>query len=148
MSAQIDFSPLIPLVNDLIEYVLVPVAGIAITVVSGFLVQFLVRHGLLKNQQQAALASQQISAMADRLVTYNAPKLEAMIPKTLIVPAPNQTIATLANYALAQAPVLLKQGGIDPTTTDGQAKLVRLITARIDAPPPAQAQTIIAAHAP
>lgn len=144
MATAIDFSPLVPVINDTIQYVIAPLAGIAITVVSGFLVQFLIRHGLLKNQQQAQIVQAQISALADRVVTYNAPKLAATLTddvRKLKVAAPSQTVATLANYAIAQAPDLLKKGGFDPTTTDGQAKIVRLITARLDATPPVPAPT-------
>lgn len=134
-SPTIDFSPLIPIINDLIQYVLAPVAGIAVTAASGFFVQFLLRHGALKNQQQAQIVSDRISGMADRLVTYNVEQLKEMVPSKLIVAVPNKTIETLANYAIAQAPDLLKKAGMNPTTKDGQDALVRLITARIDAPP-------------
>lgn len=133
----IDVSPLIPLVNDFIQYVIVPAAGLAITAASAALVQLMMRHGLLKNQQQAQIVADRISGLADRVVTYNAQKLEAMLPDKLIVNTPNHTVATLANYAIAQAPDLLSKGGMNPETADGQARLVRLITARLDAPPPA-----------
>ncbi len=50
--------------------------------------------------------------------------------------APNETVAKAANYAMAQAPDVLKKLGFDPDTKEGQEAIVRMIVARLTPTPP------------
>jgi hypothetical protein len=120
---QIDFTPLIPVVNGLIT----AVAGmltIATPVLIGYAVVWLRNHGIALKaaDQQAAIA--RVNATIANGLNFATTQADVGIKK----------IGKAANYVIAQSPELLKKVGMDPTTQEGQAALVRLVTAKDAAP--------------
>jgi hypothetical protein len=129
---QIDFTPLIPVVNGLIT----AVAGmltIATPVLIGYAVVWLRNHGIALKaaDQQAAIA--RVNATIANGLNFATTQADVGIKK-LNVQVDSEKIGKAANYVIAQSPELLKKVGMDPTTQEGQAALVRLVTAKDAAP--------------
>lgn len=142
-SAQsIDFSPLVPAVNGLIA-TLATVLIAATPFFAWYIVQWLRGHGV----KVSAEAQQKLGDILEKAAVkgFDYARVKSTIAvdaelNTLKIPVGNELVATAANYTLAQIPDTLKKLGIDPATPEGQAQLVRFLTARlIPTAPPANA---------
>jgi hypothetical protein len=136
----IDFSPLVPAINGLIQ----AVAGI-IVIATPVLVFYagiwLRNHGIASKQAALQTVSNRISATVQNGLKYSSTGADDGVNK-LTIPVSDPKVAAAANYAILQSPDLLKQGGIDVSTTEGQQALVRRVTAASAPPLPSAPPTL------
>lgn len=125
---QIDFSPLIPAINGLIQAG-AGVLALATPVLVGYAISWLRKHGIAADQQTQAILVSRINATIDNGLRYATVKVDDNLNR-LDVQVSDPKIATAVNYVIAQSPDMLKKVGIDPATPEGQATLVRLVTAK------------------
>lgn len=136
---HIDLSPLIPVVNGLI----VTIASIltaSTPVIAFYIVKFFRNHGIMLAEGAQKIISDRIGATIQNGLKFATSGADAGINK-LNITVENPTVAAAANYAILQSPDLLKKAGIDVTTTQGQAALVRRVTAESMPTPAALAPT-------
>jgi hypothetical protein len=136
----IDFTPLIPVINGLIVAI-ASVLTLATPVLVAYLGIWLRNHGIAAKQAGLQIVSERINATIQNGIKYATTAADDGVKK-LNVTTGNQAIDSAANYAILQSPELLKQGGIDVTTTEGQQALVRRVTAAAAPPPPSPPGTI------
>lgn len=130
---HIDFTPLIPVINGLI----VAVAGIltaATPVIVAYGVIWLRNHGIAVKAADQQNAISRINATIQNGLNFATTEADVGVQK-LNVEVKDPVVAKAANYVIAQSPDLLKKVGLDPSTTEGQQALVRLVTAKSAAPP-------------
>lgn len=132
----IDWAPFIPVINTLITTA-AAVATAAVPVIAYYLIAWIRAHGIAVSQQAQATMTTQAEKVLQMGIQYADASVAnaAHLDKTNVA---NQTVARAASYAIAQAPVLLKNLGYDVTTEEGQKSIVRMITARLvpTVPPP------------
>lgn len=129
---HIDFTPLIPVINGLI----VTVAGVlaaSTPVLVGYAVIWLRNHGIAIKAQDQQAAISRINATIANGLNFATTQADVGVQK-LNVEVADPVVAKAANYVIAQSPDLLKKVGLDPSTTEGQQALVRLVTAKSAAP--------------
>lgn len=137
---RIDLSPLIPVVNGLIT-ALAGVLTVATPVLAYYLVVWLRNHGIAMSAQ----AQNEMVKQADNLIAKGIAYSHATADEginNLKVASPSNVVTKAASYAIAQAPDLLAKLGFDPRTEDGQAAIVRMVTARL-VPASAPADTTV-----
>lgn len=132
----IDLTPLIAPINMLIQGV-AGLAVLAIPVLLTYLGMWLRNHSIAAKQQAAQITQDRITTTVNNGLKYSSTGADDGISK-LTIPVSDPKIAAAANYAMLQSPTLLKQGGIDVNTEEGQQALVRRVTAASapDAPSP------------
>lgn len=134
---HIDFTPLIPVINGLIEMI----GGILVAatpVFAGYIVLWLRNHGIQAGQRAQQAISERITSTIQNGLKYATSGADIGISQ-LNIKVDNPMIAKAANYAILQAPDLLKKAGVDVTTDEGQQTLIRRITAESMPTPPAMA---------
>lgn len=67
-------------------------------------------------------------------ITYAKAKLAERIAPLSKVETQNQLVALASTFVIAQVPGALSRFGFDPRTSEGQAAIARLVTARLPAP--------------
>ncbi len=115
---HIDFTPLIPVINGLIQ----SLSGIALAatpVVAAYIVIWLRNHGIAANQEAQKIISDRIGATIQNGLRYATTEADDGVKK-LNITVDNPQIAAAANYAILQSPELLKKAGIDITTVEGR----------------------------
>lgn len=123
----IDFSPLIPVINGLIQAI-AGVLALATPVLVAYLGIWLRNHGIAAGQAAQKALSDRINTTIQNGLKYATTQADDGV-KGLNVQVDNPVVAAAANYAILQSPDLLKKAGIDVTTTQGQQALVRRVTA-------------------
>lgn len=124
---HIDFTPLIPVINGMIQAV-AGVLALATPVLVTYLGIWLRNHGIAAGQAAQKAISDRINATIQNGLKYATTAADDGV-KGLSVQVDNKVVAAAANYAILQSPDLLKKAGIDVTTTEGQQALVRRVTA-------------------
>lgn len=127
---MIDWSPLIPVINGLIATIASLLVA-AIPVVGFYVVKWLRAHGIAVDAKAAVAVAQRLDSLVSKAQSFAEQDADSYVTNKLIVPVPRQSIATTANYMIAQAPDFLKKIGSDPTTVEGQQAIVRFIIARL-----------------
>lgn len=136
----LDFCPLIPVINGMI----VTVAGIltaASPIMAYYIVTWLRNHGIAVTQAGQKLISDRIGATIQNGLKFAEAGADAGVSK-LSIEVKDPKVATAANYVIAQSPDLLKKAGIDITTDEGQATVVRRITAEMQPALPGTPPTV------
>jgi hypothetical protein len=136
----IDFAPLVPAINGLISTVagLIILATPVLAVYGGI---WLRNHSLAAKQAAMQIVSNRISTTVQNGLKYSSTGADDGVNK-LTIPVADPKVAAAANYAILQSPDLLKQGGMDVTTTEGQQALVRRVTAASAPPIPSATPTL------
>lgn len=124
---HIDFTPLIPVINGMIQAI-AGVLALATPVLITYLGIWLRNHGIAAGQSAQKAISDRINATIQNGLKYATTEADDGV-KGLNVQVDNKVVAAAANYAILQSPDLLKKAGIDVTTTEGQQALVRRVTA-------------------
>jgi hypothetical protein len=149
----IDFSPLVPAINDLIK----SFAGLIILatpVLMGMGGRWLYTHSLQSKEAAGQINASRLTASVQNGLKFaqvsqpvkdDTPGGASVPSNALTVPVSDPKIAMAANYVIAQAAEQLKKAGIDITTDEGQKTLIRRITAE-SAPAPAAATPQLDVH--
>jgi hypothetical protein len=113
----IDTSPLVPLANLAIT-TFAGVATVAIPLIGYYAIQWLRSHIAQAKQQTANAAASQIDSVIQKGIAYAAQK--GLDP-----------VQGARDYAIVQAPALLKNLDFDTTTDAGKASVTRMVEARL-----------------
>lgn len=112
-----------------------------IVAVLGLLVKWLLAHIKLKSAQAQQIATDLFQNLLDKGAQYGATQLAAAEQNVGAINVGNAGVAAAANFVIAHGPDLAKKVGVDVTTEDGRAAVIRSVTLRIgqvlaDGPPP------------
>lgn len=88
-------------------------------------------HNPIKNAQANELMRTAASALLDKAAEFGASQAESELKMVGTVEVGNAGIAAGANFALAHGLDMLKKLGFDGTTFEGQAAIIRMVTARM-----------------
>lgn len=117
----IDLTPLVGIANLAIT-TFATVATAAIPIAGYFAIQWLRAHAAQTRQATQTAAAAQADSVIQKGIAY---------ANQIGVPQ----VEGAANYAMNQAPQLLKTLGFDPATDAGKAAVTRMVTARLVPPP-------------
>lgn len=88
-------------------------------------------HSPLKNSQVEQVARGAYMDLLDKAAQFGATQLDSGLTKVGTLDVGNAAVAAAANFAIAHGPDLAKALGVDITTPEGQAAIVRSVTARV-----------------
>lgn len=124
--SMIDFSPLVPVINGLIT----AIAGVALAAIpptAYYAVVWLRNHGIAVSAKAQGEIVNRASDLVQKGRAFVAQQADNYVENKLKVAVPSSEVATVANFMISQAPDLVKKMGADPTTVDGQQKLVQFV---------------------
>lgn len=88
-------------------------------------------HSPLKNTQAEQIARDAFKDLLDKGAAYGMTQLKGAESKVGDVDVGHPAIAAAANFVIAQGPGLAKKLGVDVTTEEGRAAIIRSVTLRV-----------------
>lgn len=88
-------------------------------------------HSPLKKTQSQQIARDAYTSLLTIAAKYGLTQLQSAEKKIGEIDIGNAAVAAAANMVIAQGPLLAKQVGVDVTTPEGRAAIIRSVTARI-----------------
>lgn len=88
-------------------------------------------HSPLKKTQSQQIARDAYTSLLTTAAKYGLTQLQSAEKKIGEIDIGNAAVAAAANMVIAQGPILAKQVGVDVTTPEGRAAIIRSVTARI-----------------
>lgn len=139
--SMIDFSPLIPVINGLIT----AIAGVALAAIppmAYYTVVWLRNHGIAVSAKAQSEVVNRASDLVQKGRAFVTQKADDYVENKLKVPVPSPEVGTVVNFMIAQAPDLVKKMGADPTTVEGQQKLVQFVISHMTPSAPVPDSTL------
>lgn len=102
-----------------------------IVAVLTLLFKWVMSHVKLQNAQAQQLATDAFQNLLDKGAKFGATQLQAAEKNVGTIDVGNAGVAAGANFVIAHGPDLAKKVGVDVTTDDGRAAIVRSVTLRL-----------------